>query len=126
MAARGVRAVAAVIFSDPVSDISFAWATAGGVSFIADIFDSADVVLGTFLFDGSGSAVNNSGTAGFAFGSIARLEFHDGSQAAAIDTLPLEVPEPAALALLGAGLLGLGALRRRRSQAWRAIALAAR
>lgn len=32
----------------------------------------------------------------------------------AIDELPVDVPEPASIALLGAGLLGVGALRRRR------------
>lgn len=113
------ESVGAVNFFSPVTSVELTWATLFGFqSFSVTAFDSLDNVVDSFVFDGSGTVLPQSGVANLSGTDIVRLEYHDDLELVGIDTLTFDtapaVPEPATLSLLGVGLAVIGARRRRR------------
>lgn len=108
-------ASAAVIFGEDISALGMTWAVSGGgVTFVAELYDAADVLLETFNSGGVGLF----GNASFAASNVRKVVFHDSGSQVAIDTLTYTrgtVPEPATLALFGLALAGAAVARRRKA-----------
>lgn len=111
-------------FANPTADLGFgvALSTFASLSpgFTVELFDAALVSLGTFPINTDPLISYTEGQFTYLGAPVLRavIDFDDGAGRFAFDNLTFSstsVPEPASLALLGIGLAGLGAMRRRRS-----------
>jgi PEP-CTERM motif len=103
-----------LFFTVPVSNLSMDYVLINGVTATFEIFDTSHTSLGTFSDDAIGGDKN----ASYSWGGIgiAELDFSGYAGVVGVSTLTFNtaVPEPSTLVLVGACLLGLGAMRRRR------------
>ena len=101
--------VGEITFLAPLNYVYIDWVTLNSNDIHINAFDSGGTLIDSYDYSGTGTS---SGTASL-YGDIASISFNDDGASVGISTITYGVPEPASLLLLGSGLFGIVAMRKK-------------